>query len=160
MANPPMLHDVRLRKDLDAQIPEAAWPDGFFMRPFFADDAHALHGLLADVFDDGSDGPFEEWWARLKADPEFDPALCFLVFGSDHALVAAALCWNTGFVKDLAVLPLARRRGLGQALMLHVFDVFRRRGAAQCDLKTNRVANAAAVEMYARLGMVEVAWDG
>ena len=68
------------------------------------------------VFDDGADGPFETWWARLQGDPEFDPALCFLVFGSDDVLAAAALCWTTGFIKDLAVRPEARRRGLGRAL--------------------------------------------
>ncbi len=160
MASPPEPHDIRLRKHLEMECPAAIWPDGCFMRPFGADDAPALHALLADVFDDGSDGPFETWWARLQADPQFDPALCFLVFGPDDALAAAALSWTTGFIKDLAVRPEARRRGLGNALMLHVFGVFRERGVPHCDLKTNLVSNAEAVALYERLGMVQVAWDG
>lgn len=160
MASPPEPHDIRLRKHLDGTIPAAAWPDGYSMRPFAADDAAGLHALLTSVFDDGSDGPFETWWPRLQGDPQFDPALCFLVFAPDGVLAAAALCWTTGFIKDLAVRPEARRRGLGRALMLHAFGVFRQRGAAHCDLKTNLVSNAEAVVLYERLGMVQVDWEG
>lgn len=160
MAGPPEPHDVRLRRHLGQPVPPAVWPAGFRMRAFVGDDAPALHTLLAEVFEDDADGPFETWWARLQADPEFDPALCFLVCGSDDAPVAAAMSWTTGFIKDLAVRPAARRRGLGRALMLHTFGVFQRRGVSHCDLKTNLVSNAAAVKLYERLGMVEVDWEG
>ena len=160
MAGLPEPHDIRLRKHLDEELPRAVLPDGVRMRAFGADDAPGLHALLAEVFDDGADGPFEAWWTRLQADPEFDPALCFLVSGPDDVPVAAALCWTTCFIKDLAVRRDARRRGLGTALMLHVFAVFQRRGATHCDLKTNLVSNPEAVLLYARLGMVEVGWEG
>lgn len=160
MPGPAAPHDVRLRRHLAVPFPDPSWAAGFHMRTFLPADALALHTLLADVFQDGSDGPFESWWPRISGDDEFDPALCFLVSGPDGALVAAALCWSGAFVKDLAVRPDARGRGLGRALMLHAFAMFRQRGAERVDLKTNLVANTAAVQLYRALGMVAVDWEG
>lgn len=130
------------------------------MRVFEHRDAHALHALLEEAFDDGADGPFDDWWPRIHGDAEFDPDLCFLVIDGKGLLAGAALCWTSSFVKDLAVHPASRRRGIGEALMRHVFLAFRDRGAAHVDLKTNSVKNAAAFRLYERLGMVAVAWEG
>ena len=44
--------------------------------------------------------------------------------------------------------------------MRRVFTAFRDRGAAHVDLKTHKVENAAAVRLYERLGMMQVAWEG
>ncbi|WP_109575415.1 GNAT family N-acetyltransferase [Aminobacter sp. AP02] len=130
------------------------------MRTFETSDALALHTLLALVFDDGTDGPFEQWWPRISGDAEFDPALCFLVLDGGGRLAGAALCWSGGFVKDLAVHADFRGLGIAEALMWHVFATFAARGAPHVDLKTNLVGNAAAVRLYRRLGMVEVDWAG
>lgn len=157
---PPAPNDIRLRKILDETLVVAHWPEGFTMRSFEPGDALPLHALLGDVFDDGADGPFDEWWPRISGDPEFDPALCFLVIDAKGRLAAAALCWTRAFVKDLAVHPEARGRGIAEALMRHVFSAFRERGADHVDLKTNTVENAAAVRLYERLGMMPVAWEG
>lgn len=159
-SNGPALNDIRLRRDLSLPFASPVWPAGYSLRSFTPDDARDLHALLIEVFDDGSDGPFEAWWARLQADSEYEADLCSLVHDAAGRLVAAALCWNSNFVKDLAVRPQARRLGLGEALMLHAFAVFRARGAPHIDLKTNTVLNADAVRLYRRLGMREVAWEG
>ncbi|TIS79491.1 MAG: GNAT family N-acetyltransferase [Mesorhizobium sp.] len=142
---PPAPNDIRLRKILDDTLAPPRWPEGFVMRGFEATDAPALHALLTTVFDDGADGPFD---------------LCFLVIDSKGRLAGAALCWTRAFVKDLAVHPEARGRGVAEALMWHVFAAFRARGAAHVDLKTSTVENAAAVRLYERLGMFEVDWEG
>lgn len=155
----PEPHDVRLRRLLDGSEAPPRWPDGLFPVALTPAAAPALHGLLAAAFDDGQDGPFETWWPRLSGDAEFDPGLCFLVFDGSR-LAAAAICWQSAFIKDLAVHPGWRRRGLGAALLAHVFCVFRARGAAHVDLKTNTVGNADAMRLYRRAGMVEVGWDG
>ncbi|WP_419694353.1 GNAT family N-acetyltransferase [Mesorhizobium muleiense] len=157
---PPAPNDIRLRKILDDTLAPPRWPEGFVMRGFEAADALALHTLLTTVFDDGADGPFDEWWPRISSDAQFDPALCFLVIDSKGRLAGAALCWTRAFVKDLAVHPEARGRGIAEALMWHVFTAFHARGAAHVDLKTNTVENAAAVRLYERLGMFEVDWAG
>lgn len=117
-----------------------------------------MHALLASVFTDEPN--FEDWWQSRSNDAEFDPALVFLVRGDEGQLAAVAWCWASAFVKDLAVAHAARRKGLAEALMLHVFAVFRARGAGRVDLKTNTIANADAYRLYQRLGMVEVAWGG
>lgn len=131
---------------------------GFSLRSFTADDAPELHALLTEVFDDT--GQFDEWWSKLSTDSEFDPALCFLVHDEQGRLAAAAQCWTSAFVKDLAVAPFARRNGLAEALMWHVFATFKQRGATRVDLKTSLIVNADAVRLYRRLGMVEVNWEG
>jgi ribosomal protein S18 acetylase RimI-like enzyme len=156
---PPAKNDIRLRKILDETLVAPHWPDGFAMRSLEPGDALPLHALLSEVFDDGTDGPFDEWWPRISGDPEFDPALCFLVIDAKGRLAAAALCWGSGFVKDLAVHPEARGKGVAEALMWHAFNTFRERGADHVDLKTNTVANAAALRLYERLGMRPVGWE-
>ncbi|UDL92919.1 GNAT family N-acetyltransferase [Mesorhizobium sp. PAMC28654] len=156
----PAPNDVRLRKILDDTLTAPRWPDGFLMRTFEHTDAPALHALLTEVFDDGKDGLFDEWWPSISGDAEFDPALCFLVIDAKGLLAAAALCWTSAFVKDLVVHPEARERGIGEALMRHAFATFAARGAGHVDLKTNTVESAAAVRLYERLGMKPVAWQG
>lgn len=145
---------------LGGVLPAPAWPDGFVLRTFEPADAPDVHALLTRVFDDGDDGPFEQWWPGVRDDAEFDPQLFFLVHDASGRLAAVAHCWTGAFLRDLAVAPEARRLGLAEALMWHVFGVFQQRGAAHVDLKTNTVENADALRLYLRLGMVEVDWDG
>ena len=130
------------------------------MRTFRADDAQSLHTLLSEVFDDGEEGPFDTWWQKVSNDAEFEPALCLLVFDGEGQLVAAALCWTSAYLKDLAVRPEARRRGLAEALLCHVFGTFQARGAAHVDLKTDLVKNPDAVRLYERMGMRRVPLEG
>jgi ribosomal protein S18 acetylase RimI-like enzyme len=160
MASPQALNDVRLRLDLARDLPDVSWPSAFALRSFVSSDAPALHALLDTVFADGADGPFDTWWERVRTDPEFDPDLCLLAFDGQTRLVGAALAWNTGFLKDLAVLAEARQRGLGRALALSLFHALQSRGLAHVDLKTNLVSNAEAVRLYHSFGMVEVGWEG
>lgn len=145
---------------LDGALQAPVWPAGFSLRTFEPADAPDVHALLGRVFDDGADGPFEEWWARISGDAEFDPTLFFLVEDEHGRLAAVAWAWTSAFLRDLAVDPGARRLGLGEALMLHVFAVFQARGAAHVDLKTDLVINADAARLYRRLAMVEVDWEG
>jgi len=153
-------NDVRLRRMLGGALQTPVWPDGFSLRTFEPADASDAHALLTRVFDDGADGSFEEWWARVSGDAEFDPELFFVVHDASGQLAAIALCWTSAFLKDLAVDPGARRLGVGEALMSHVFSVFQARGAARLDLKTDLVENADAVRLYRRLDMIEVDWEG
>lgn len=135
--------DVRLRMMLEAEVTPPHWPDGFAVRTLQASDAPALHALWQAAFGD-FDQPFDAWWRWLSGDEEFDPALCFLVFAPDGRLAGAAQCWTSAFIKDLAVHPDFRGRGIGGALLGEVSLAFVARGASHVDLKTNRIGNAAA----------------
>lgn len=159
MPSPQAPGDIRLRKDLAAPLPAAVLPDGYVLHSFKPEQAPALHALLAEVFDD-QEPDCGVWWNRLSADDEYDPALVFMAWDGEGKLAAAAQCWTSGFVKDLATAGHARGRGLGEALMLAAFAAFKARGLDHVDLKTSTIKNAAAVRLYRRLGMVEVDWAG
>ena len=87
----------------------------------------------------------------MTGDAEFDASVWFLA-ESREMLVGAVLCWTSAFVKDLVVRESWRRRGLGEALLRHVFTVFAARAAGAVELKVE-AANASAVGLYERLGM-------
>lgn len=159
MASPQPPGDIRLRKRLGGHGPAPEIPAGFRLKRFTSEDASALHALLVEAFDD-ENPDFVAWWRNLSGDAEYDPELIFLAVDGQGRLAAAAQCWTSGFVKDLATACFARGLGLGQALMLTVFAAFERRGAAHVDLKTSVIENAAAVRLYRRLGMAEVDWAG
>lgn len=56
-----------------------------------------------------------------------------------------------GHVVSIAVLPTHQRKGIGQALMIETMENMRLYNAKQCFLEV-RVSNAAAVNLYKKLG--------
>ncbi|WP_442580389.1 GNAT family N-acetyltransferase [Mesorhizobium sp. ASY16-5R] len=152
----------RMRKLLDGDQPAPRWPTGFHIRTLKTDDdAKAVHALLIRAYEGDEDifPSFEDWWDRFSGDPEFDGDLCFLAFEAQGGLAGVALCWTSAFLKDLAVRADMRRRGLGEALLLHVLSIFRARGATHIDLKVE-LDNTIGLRLYQRCGMVRVPWDG
>ncbi len=151
---------VRMRRTLDVPLARPAWPAGVRLVDFDARDAPEVHDLLVCAYAGGGDtvAPFAPWWEALAADPEFDPALCFVARDAAGRMDGVAQCWTSAFVKDLAVHPRRRRQGLGAALLLHACAVFRARGAAAVDLKV-RADNLAARCLYERVGMRVVAGE-
>jgi ribosomal protein S18 acetylase RimI-like enzyme len=151
-----------MRKLLDGDQPAPRWPASIGVRTLKTPhDAKAVHALLVHAYEGDADlfPPFEDWWGRFSGDPEFDGDLCFLAFDAEGVLAGVALCWTSAFLKDLAVHADMRRRGLGQALLLHVFSIFRARGASHIDLKVE-TGNAEGMRLYRGCGMVHVPWTG
>jgi ribosomal protein S18 acetylase RimI-like enzyme len=106
----------------------------------------------------GSDervAPFDEWLPWVTGDPSYDPALVFVAVAGD-AVAGVAQCWTEGFVKDLAVRPAFRGRGLGEALLHAVFAEFARRGVREVRLKVDADNPTGAVRLYERVGMREL----
>jgi len=97
--------------------------------------------------------PFPVWWRGLKGDAEYDPALCFIAVDDHGQIIGVAQCWTSAFLKDLAVSPAFRKRGLGSALLLTVFRTFRARGANCVDLKVEADNPTGAARLYGRHGM-------
>lgn len=154
---------LRMRRDLLEPLEPPVWPAGVTVRTLGPKpdrkDAKAAHAVLESGFWEGGGGApvFPRWWKALRRDPEFDPAFLFLaVEGGD--VVGMAQCWTSAFVKDLAVHPRARRRGIGRALMLTAFDAFAKRGASHVDLKV-REENETALRLYQSLRMRIVSRD-
>ncbi|WP_332700962.1 GNAT family N-acetyltransferase [Devosia sp.] len=145
---------IRLRKQLDTPIAAPAWPAGIAPVAFGSVDPRLVHALLDVAFPGGLIVPFEDWYGNLTSDAEFDATLCIPALAEDGSLAGFAQCWTPGFVKDLAVAPGYRRKGVGTALMLHVFALFSARGTAYVDLKVEP-SEGPARRLYARLGMIE-----
>lgn len=141
-------------RPLDAE-PPAGWPEGVAVRTYDdAGDAASVHALVTRAFTGGNEvvAPFEAWHARMTGDPEYDPGWWWLA-ERDGRLVGVALCWTSGWLKDLAIDPDERGRGLGEALCRHVFHQMAGRGLASCGLKVDAGNPTGAVRLYRRVGM-------
>jgi ribosomal protein S18 acetylase RimI-like enzyme len=135
--------------------PEPVWPQGVSVRTYDDDrDAVAVHALLVRAFTGLNEvvAGFEPWHARMTGDPEYHPDWWWLA-EADGQLVGAALCWTSGWLKDLAVDPDARGRGIGEALCRHAFHEMDGRGMATCGLKVDAGNVTGAVRLYRRVGM-------
>jgi len=154
---------LRLRKDVTGAIEQPLLPAGVALRTLGPNPDMALvkgmHAVLEAGYWEGGGGVpvFRQWWKALRKDYEFDPSLVLLAVDAE-----GWLAWRSAgslhFVKDLAVHPRARRRGVGRALMLAVFHEFAGRGATHVDLRT-REENSNAQAFYRSLGMTLVSRD-
>ena len=146
-------HCLLLRKDLSQPPEPAQWPDEVALVTLNAALLHPVHDLLVQGYarGEGSVPPLQEWQDCLRHDAEYDPQLCFVVL-LEGKVVAVAQAWTSAYLKDLAVHPHHRGRGLGGALLNHVFAVFRQRREACLDLKVME-HNHNARRLYDKHGM-------
>ena len=149
---------LRMRRSLAESLETPAWPEDAHLKTFSESHAAEVHALLELAYAKGGGAvdSFEAWWSSLSTDTEYSPNLCFPVYASGGAIVAIAQCWTSAFVKDLAVHPNWQRRGIGRALLLHVFHAFKERGALAVDLKVQTGNLSGAVQLYKSLGMFQV----
>jgi mycothiol synthase len=152
-------HYYGMRIDLDRPPSAPVWPAGIEVSTFRPADARGFHQALGESFEDewGSHHPpFEEWkHERLEA-PETDTSLWFVV--RDGAEIAAvARCdprhEGGGWIGALGVRKPWRRRGIGLALLQHVFAEFRRRGEPHVGLGVDTQNPTGATRLYERAGM-------
>jgi mycothiol synthase len=155
----PIQHYFRLRADL-ADVPPA--PD-VPLRTFEPDDEIAVHRLIQDAFveiEGNRPQTLEVWRAKGPAKAGHDPSL-WLLLDDDEGLAGVALGerWqdDTGYVGELAVAARARGRGYGRALLLGLFDAFRRAGLRHAELSVNG-RNRGALALYESAGMRAV-WE-
>lgn len=140
---------------LDRETPAPEWPPDVTVRTAELDaDPPAVHALLELAFRGSPDEEqaYDAWLTWWTDDPEFDPSAWFLAEAGSE-LAGVALCWSNGFLKDLAVCPTHRRRGIGRALLLHVFREFRARGAPAVSLKVDAANPTGAARLYEAAGM-------
>ena len=147
---------LRLRKHLATDLPMPVWPARSRLLPLAEAEPRDLHAILATAYVNGfgSVPPFEQWWTALTTDDEYDPSLVFIAADESGQSVGVALCWTTGFVKDIAVVSKWRGHGVGEVLLREAFRAFQQRGLAHVDLKV-MTGNTPALALYRRVGMVE-----
>jgi ribosomal-protein-alanine N-acetyltransferase len=120
------------------------------VRAATVDDLDAIAAVEATSFD----AP----WTREIFAQELERALARVVVTELDAVVGFACTWHVvdeAHLLRVAVLPAARGRGIGTALLARVFADARAGGCVQVDLEVAR-SNVAALALYRRAGFVEV----
>ena len=152
----------------DAPVSEPKWPDGIAVRTLVPDvDDEALVRATREAFRDHYghlDQPFEAELAELRhwmAEDDFDASLWFLAHAiEDSSIVGFCTCYDEmpgdaerGLIDVFGVRPAWRRRGIGQALLLHTFGDFSRRGRRGVVLTVDTENSSGAPELYELVGM-------
>ncbi len=108
-------------------------------------------GLMAAILAQASDDP---WSAAYIDSLLAQPGVFAFVAGREGFILVRA-AGGEAEILNLAVVPAARRRGIGCALVSRGADESRRRGAGFFFLEVN-VGNFAAKNLYFRIGFAEV----
>jgi mycothiol synthase len=156
----PIRYSFRMAIELDGDLPQAAWPPGFTVRPHREGDDQLFHRIHQDSFADTwsfTPDPFDAW-SHWFAGSSFQPEHWFVVEEGDQA-AAIAICRiseseeATAWVRILGVLKPYRRRGLALALLHHVFRHFDDQGMQRVVLGVDAESPTGAVALYERAGM-------
>ncbi len=143
--------------EFKAPPPAPTWPEGSTLRNFIPDqDERATFDFIQTAFDrPGRTAPsYEDWHSFMIGHPLFDPGLWFLLCEGE-SIIGAALCFDyaqSGWVRQLGVLPARQHQGIGAALLQHVFGVFFQRGKPRVGLAVES-ENPNAIAFYERVGM-------
>jgi mycothiol synthase len=157
-------HFYRMAIELNAHPAAATWPDGFDVGPVdYANEAGAFHAALDEAFAEEFGHELErdiDWRARRER-PGFDPTLWFVV-KEGNEVVAAVLCdqerFGGGWIAAIGVRKPYRRRGVGNALLLHAFAELYARGQRRITLGVDAENPTGATRLYERAGM-QVAFE-
>lgn len=160
-------HNFTMRIDMNDAPPKPAWPEGIQMRPYDPEEhARQVYELDEEVFEDhfgyvkeDPETGFERFVHHMTGDESYDPSLWYLMFDGEE-MVALCICRrfsyedpDAGHVSIVGVRRDWRRRGLAQALLLHAFGEFYRRGTSSVDLGVDAESLTGATDLYIKVGM-------
>lgn len=153
-------HSYRMRIDFEGELHAPDWPEGIAVRPAVEDDARAVFDAHQESFRDSwepGEESFDEW-KHWMFEEDLDLSLWF-VAEENGEIAGVALCKphdaeeGLGWVRVLGVRRPWRRRGLGRALLLHVFQEFKSRGFHGVGLGVDAESLTGAVRLYENAGM-------
>jgi mycothiol synthase len=155
----PIRYSWHMEIKLDEEPRAPVWPAGIELRPFVREQHdQTVFEAHEEAFSDHwghTPGTFEHWQHQVSGRDDFDPALWFIAW--DGAEIAGyCLCryrMGTGWVGTLGVRRLWRKRGLGEALLLHSFGEFYKRGMKIIGLGVDAENPTGATRLYKKAGM-------
>jgi mycothiol synthase len=155
----PVRRSWRMQIDMGEPPAQPTWPAGVTVRAFVpGQDEFAVYEAMEEAFAEHwghVPRTFEEYAQWHFQGERYDPSLFFLAMDGD-TIAACALCRQRaemGRVGSLGVRRAYRRRGIGLALLRHVFAEFYRRGERTVDLIVDAQNATGAVQLYERAGM-------
>jgi mycothiol synthase len=155
----PLYTSWLLRIDMDAEPTSPTLPDGLKFRSYApGDDDRQLFDLIETAFSEWPDREsytFENWLPHMIRRPEVRPELQVLIADGDR-IVGAAINYDykgdeEGWIQQVAVDRVYRRRGLGRALLQESFRRFSGTGRRMCGLNTD--SRTGALGLYEHVGM-------
>jgi mycothiol synthase len=153
---------IRFSWHMEIQLEEAprvpVWPEGIELRPFVREEHdHALFEAHEEAFSDHwghTPGMYERWQHRYQA---HDTSLWYIAWDQRSAEIAGySMCryrMGHGWVGTLGVRRPWRKRGLGEALLLHSFGKFYKRGMKTVGLGVDAENPTGATRLYTKAGM-------
>ncbi|MEJ7566935.1 MAG: GNAT family N-acetyltransferase [Gaiellaceae bacterium] len=155
-------HSFQMRVELTAPPAPPDLPKGIVVRPMRDGEEERIHAAHMRAFADHwefHEQSFEQWRRWHRDRDSFDATLWFLALDGDE-VAGFVLCSphfsgepDFGWVELLGVRPAWRRRGLGEALLLHGFRALRARGFTRVGLGVDAENTTGAVRLYERVGM-------
>lgn len=134
-------------------------PDGIELQPFILEQHnHAVFEAFEEAFSDHWGhvrGTFEDWNHHMIEREDFDPSLLFIAWDGEQ-IAGCSFCryrMESGWVGSLGVRRPWRRRGLGEALLLHSFAEFYKRGTKTIGLGVDAQNPTGATRLYKKAGM-------
>jgi ribosomal protein S18 acetylase RimI-like enzyme len=146
----------QMERKLNGRIATPRDPEGLKIGRASDADAPTLHGVIQDAFQDHwrpRREPFEEWEARnLKRS---NNRFWFLATGGDEpaGALTSFVEGDRGHVDQIGVRKEWRRRGVGEALLLHSFAALVEAGATSVELEVDSENPTGATGLYERVGM-------
>lgn len=156
----PVRYHFQMEASLAQPLPTPRWPEGVSVRNFKrGSDEQAVYDVIEQAFTRPDRIPvtFEVWQSLMLRPGVFDPGL-WLVAQEGDRIIGACLGFedpDRGWVRQLAVDQTARGRGVGAALLLQAFAVFKQRGFERVGLGVE-ANNRNALEFYEKIGMHRV----
>ena len=155
----PTHYHWRMKIVLDGALPEPQWPEGIELRPFRQME-HDVAVWQANN-EAGRDEPgshhwsLDQWREYRFDDPEYDPSLWAIAWDGDVVVGYSLNRYRSGigWIRAVGVRPRWRRRGIAQALLLHSFGEFYRRGMRTIGLGVDSHSPTGAHRLYQRVGM-------
>jgi mycothiol synthase len=136
-----------------------AFPAGIELRPFIkGQHDYLVFQAEEEAFQDHwehAPGNFNSWQLRKVGREEFDPTLWHIAWDGDQIAGQAQTRYRNGigWVGNLAVRRPWRKRGLGEALLLHSFNEFYKRGTKRIGLGVDASNPTGATRLYQKVGM-------
>jgi mycothiol synthase len=155
----PLRYHWRMEIVLNEPPAEPKFPEGIELRPFVKGRHDvAVWQAQNEAFRDhwGSHEVALEDWRRSRfGDPEFDPSLWVIAWDGEEVAGFSLNRYRmgNGWIRTLGVRRPWRKRGLGEAILLHSFGEFYRRGKKTIGLGVDAQNPTGATRLYQKVGM-------